>query len=69
MRSELLKVIKSKKSIVFIIIMFLIPFIDLISNMLNVYYVYWTNKDAYGGVLSSSAITHPAMGSFLSGGE
>lgn len=67
MKSELLKVIKSKKSIFFITLMFLIPFIDLISNMLNVYKNYWMYKDAYEGGLSSSMILHPAMGSFLAG--
>lgn len=69
MRSELFKVIKSKKSIFFITLMLLIPFIDLISNMLTVYKDYWMHKDAYGGVLSSSMVLHPAMGSFLAGGS
>lgn len=67
MKSELLKVIKSKKSIFFIILMFLIPFIDLISNMLNYYGDYWRHKEAYEGGLSPDMILHPAMGSFLAG--
>lgn len=69
MRSEIFKVIKSKKSLAFIIIMFIIPFIDLIWNMLTVYNDYWMNKEAYGGVLPSSRVLHPVMGSFLTGGS
>lgn len=65
-KSELFKIMKSKKSIFFIILIFLIPFIDLISNM-GIYREYWTNKYAYPDGLASGMIMHPVVGSFLTG--
>ncbi len=66
-KSELYKMLKSKKSIFFIVLMILIPFIDLISNILNVYLDYWLNKEAYIDWFVPSMRLNPAMGSFLSG--
>lgn len=66
-KSELYKMLKSKKSIFFIVLMILIPFIDLLSNTLNVYRDYWLNKEEYVHGIVSSMKLNPAMGSFLSG--
>ena len=66
-KGELTKLVKAKRSILFIILMFLVPLIDLILNIIMVYADYWLHQDAYVGGLSSGSILHPAMGSFLAG--
>lgn len=66
-KGELIKLVKAKKSMLFFIVMFLIPFIDLLMNVLRVYSDYWFHPEAYFGGLPKSMILHPAMGSFLAG--
>lgn len=66
-KSELYKVMKSKKCMFFMALMILIPFVDLISNMLHVFLDYWLYSEAYVGGMKSGMILHPAMASFLAG--
>lgn len=66
-KSELYKVVKSTRSIIFIVVIFLIPFIDLIMNICSVYLDYWLNTEVYIDGIAKSSIYHPVVGSFLSG--
>ena len=57
-KSELYKVMKSKKCMFFMALMILIPFVDLISNMLHVFLDYWLYSEAYVGGMKSGMILH-----------
>jgi len=66
-RSEILKVIYSRRSLFFIFLIFIIPFIDLISNWKNTFLDYYLNPEYYGDLLPNSQILHPAKAAFLAG--
>ncbi|MCO7128262.1 hypothetical protein NIE88_21265 [Sporolactobacillus shoreicorticis] len=65
--SEIMKILKSKTSIIVISFLFLLPFIDLFFNWYAVFMDFILHPDAYGGNLSASSILHPSMAAFLSG--
>lgn len=63
LKSELYKIIKSKKSIFFCILILLIPFIDLIQN------IHEESPDTWIGSLPKCEISIPSSVCFLSGGS
>lgn len=65
--SEVLRILKSKRTIFFICVMLIIPIIDLCININSVYGDYFTHREAYKYGLSSHMIMAPAIASFLSG--
>lgn len=68
-KSEFLKIFKSKKCMFFTILFVLIPFIDLVQNIEEEYLDYWQHKEAYIGGLTSGMIQIAPEVSFLSGGS
>lgn len=67
LKSELYKIIKSKRSMFFILLIFVLPCIDLIINIYYQYGDFWMNKEAYGGELLKGEIVAPSIASFLTG--
>jgi hypothetical protein len=66
-QSELLRIFKSRRSIIFIAIVILLPFLDLIMIFNQVYGDYIMNSSKYAHAPFKSQILHPAFASFLSG--
>ena len=67
LKSEIFKIWKSKKSKIFLGLILLIPFLDLISGFWMEYGDYLLHREAYKNGLSKSSIRVPALGAFLSG--
>lgn len=65
--SEIYRVLTNKKSIFFICLLIVIPFLDLLMNISSSYLNYWLHPEAYGEQLSKKNLLHPAAASFLSG--
>lgn len=65
--SELYRVVKNKKSVAFICILFAVPFIDLLTNVYASFSDYWLHPEAYSGQLPKDNLLHPTVASFLSG--
>ena len=63
---ELLRIIKTKKSILFMILLLIIPFMDLYDNYIGSFKDFWDYPEAYGGVLPYDDVLHPTFASFLS---
>lgn len=66
-KSEIYRILKSRRGMSFVILMFIIPFIDLILNAFRVFYDYITNPGVYRSGLSHSSILHPTYAAFLTG--
>jgi hypothetical protein len=66
-KSEIYRILKSKRSIYFIILMMVIPIIDLIINYLNTFWEYFRNSQAYPEGLPKIFVLNPNFASFLSG--
>lgn len=64
---ELRDIVKSRKGKIVIFIIFFIPMIELVLNILSVYADYWLHPEAYGGTLDKHIIYHPSKAAFLSG--
>lgn len=64
---ELLRIFKSRKSMILMLFLILIPFMDLIQNWTSTFLDYYMNPESYAETLSRQEILHPAAAAFLSG--
>ena len=66
-KSELIKILRSKRAKLFLSLIFLMPLADLAINIFNIYGDYLLHKEAYVTGFAKSTILHPAYASYLSG--
>lgn len=69
LKSELYKIFKSKKSVVFIVLMLLIPIGEMVINVLDIFGDYWQYPQYYPDGITAEMIPLPALKSFLAGGS
>lgn len=65
--SELRRIFANRKSKLFIFVIFIIPFIDLLGNCYTYFYDFLMHPEAYGGSINRETLLHPSKASFLSG--
>lgn len=66
-KSELYRILKSKRSVFFIVLMMLIPILDVIINYYNTFNEYFTHSEFYPNGFPNRFILNPSFASFLSG--
>lgn len=66
-KSELYRILKSKRSIYFIVLMIIIPIIDIVINYFNTFGEYFRNFKAYPEGFPKIFVLNPNFASFLSG--